>query len=189
MRLVPTPAALSLAAALLLGCEAQNPTSPAVPDPVQAKVSGGAGQASYSVQFGGDIASDPFAATLSANDPFQSVSLNSVTLSFVATSGIGCLNTVAGWGLYVGKNWTGSLTIKKRAGSNSHLGFVGTSADGGWINLAINNATTQNTVGNVTTLTFANATAYIGAGSSPSGTSGADAGDRCVSFTITATRL
>jgi hypothetical protein len=40
MRPVPTPAALSLAAALLLGCDVQNPTSPAVLDPVQAKVSG-----------------------------------------------------------------------------------------------------------------------------------------------------
>ena len=193
-------AVLTCALVALAGC-AEQPTQPsdALDDSQFAKPPGaggggkGGGQATYEYTFSGNIQSPTFTATASSKDPFG-VDTDGVTLHFpTGTLATGCAgNLETDWGLHAGVNYTGSLRFsapkRKTIQVLNFLDDANTAVQ--YMNLAVqlrDETSVTKVIANPTsTLTFTNATALVGAGSSPDPAGGADGKDRCVTFTITA---
>ncbi len=196
------------AVALVLGC-ADAPTWPdSAGDRNEAQLARGGkgeGPATYEYTFSGDIESDAFLATASSKDPFG-VETDNATLRFpdvqlpTECEGGGSLVFEPDWGGYPGSSWTSSMDPwgpglsfsgprgKKQTGGGVSALMI--SGEDGWINLQVqvrNGPAVKSTYGETSTLTFTNDVALVGSGSQPPD-GPEDAGDRCVTFTITAVR-
>lgn len=158
----------------------------------------------YDYVFSGDIQGSLDNVTASASDPFKQVSTNGLSFSF-PTASMGdtsvcnqknpeLVPSVNDWGGYDSDPWSGELTLSRRKRSAFHLQITGAQTDGsGSINLAVNDLPVEDTnSGNTAVIRFEDARALISA-LSYSDTDGGgqpvyDSADRCVNFTITATR-
>ena len=159
----------------------------------------------YDYVFSGDIQGSLDNVPASASDPFKQVSSGALSFSFPAAStgetficdgkNPELLETTIDWGGYASDPWSGELNLSRRKRSAFHLQITGTQADssGGSINLAVNDVPVVDTnSGDVAEIRFEDARALISA-LSYSETDGSgqpvyDSTDRCVNFTITATR-
>jgi hypothetical protein len=145
------------------------------------------GQQNYTWTFSGDIRSDPAHPV--------ATTLSDVYLVFPATT-TGELSvcdpksydgvTSNSWAGYSGAAWRGSIDLQKK-GSKWHLGYQANQqdADGGYLNLAVNDAASESTGGGAVTTTFTNVVGLVGAMSHFG--AAYDAVDRCLTFAVTKT--
>ncbi|HET6360584.1 MAG TPA: hypothetical protein VFH11_00840 [Gemmatimonadota bacterium] len=158
----------------------------------------------YDYEFSGDIQGTMDNVPASASDPFKQVSTGGLSFSFpTASTGdtFVCdqknpelVPSVNDWGGYDSAPWAGELNLSRRKRSAFHLQISGGQTDGsGSLNLAVNDVSVQDSNdGEIAVLRFDDARALISALSysetDGGGQADYDSADRCVDFTITATR-
>ena len=150
----------------------------------------------HMLEFSGDIASVPISVKLNLDNPLNNVRLDDFVVDFNdfergdPTCGCvegesGCSDPfVDGWGGYADGLWTGPMIIRKRAGTWRVNFNEGTNALG-HINLVVGGGALG--VG-TTEVVFDNERSGISAFSTPDGET-IDSDNRCLSFTITATKI
>ena len=184
----------------LAACNADIPTgTDSSTGPLFAR--GGGNQTLYAITLAGGLQSDPshpFLAMGVTGNPFSSkVSAEQAYLILPASAGGSDLAACDGdgslgpstalWGGYEGV-WRGTFSVTgRKAGSDYHVSFGATRADGsgGSLWLVINAAGVKST--DKLTLSFTNVRGLVSAGSIPVGSGPVDSQDRCLSFSITAT--
>lgn len=157
----------------------------------------------YDYEFAGDIQGTLDNVAVGGSDPFKQVSSAGLTFSFpTASTGdtLTCdsknpelLPSVNDWSGYASDPWGGQLNLSRKKRSAIHLQITGTQTGGGSINLAVNDVPVEDTnSGNTAEIRFENARALISALSYSEIDGGGqpvyDSADRCVNFTVTATR-
>jgi hypothetical protein len=189
----------------LLGLAACNADIPSGTDssvgPLFAR--GGGSQTLYAITLAGGLQDDPahpFSALGVTGDPFsgKGISADPVYLTLPASAGGTDLAACDGdgslgdstpdWRGYEGV-WKGSFVVagKKPGNSSYRVAFGATREDGtGFLWLVIQSGTGVKSNNNLT-LTFTNVRGLVSAGSTPVGGGEADAQDRCLTFSITAT--
>ena len=188
---------------ILAGCEESfGPTNTTSSLEPAAKPSS---NALYDYTFEGDIQGTLNDVSASTSDPFKEVSFGSLSFSFPMDSTAGdtsvcddknpeLLPSVNDWGGYSSDPWSGELNLSRRKRSAFHLQITGTQTDGsGSINLAVNDVPFQDSNdGIIAEIQFKDARALISAFSYSDTVGGGqpdyDSADRCVNFTIRATR-
>jgi len=189
----------------LFGLVACNGDSPTGTDPAAGPLlaRGGGSQTLYAITLAGGLQDDPahlFSASGVTGDPFsgKGISADPVYLTLPASAGGTDLAACDGdgslgdstpdWRGYEGV-WKGSFVVagKKPGNSSYRVAFGATREDGtGFLWLVIQSGTGVKSNNNLT-LTFTNVRGLVSEGSTPVGGGEADAQDRCLTFSITAT--
>ena len=158
----------------------------------------------YDYAFTGDIEGTLLNVSASPADPFKQLTSGGLDFEFVAASWdtTACNEkqpdltpSVADWGGYALAPWDVQVDLSRRKRSAIHLQITGTQNDGaGSINLAVNDVpfADENNNGVTAVIEFQDARALVSALSYSdtldSGGPDYDPDDRCVNFTITATK-
>jgi hypothetical protein len=157
----------------------------------------------YTVTFGGDLEGTVSGVLVDFRDPLKQITTSGVTFRPSAASGDrsvcprinGGPVTATDWAGFSGSGWFGTMDLARRRGGDFHLQLVGDQqdADGGHVNLVVNNKPVVDTVDLATGIAFTefrNTRALVSLASwteiDGSGAPVTDDRDRCINFTITA---